>query len=79
MKTHEPNPDSREPLLSRATLTAVATAALTLLVSFGLPITEAQQAAILGFIAVAGPLGLAWWARRHTWSGRAVADAAKRR
>ncbi len=57
-----------EPVVTRAIVVAAVTAALTLLVSFGVPISDAQQTAILGFIAVVAPLVLAALARRKTFS-----------
>lgn len=47
---------SGEPALLQATATAVVAAAISLLVSFGLPITDEQQNAILSFVAVIAPL-----------------------
>lgn len=47
---------SGEPALLQATATAVVAAAIGLLVSFGLPITDEQQNAILSFVAVIAPL-----------------------
>lgn len=45
-----------EPSVIAGTATAVVTAALALLVSFGLGLTDDQQKAILGFVAVVAPL-----------------------
>ena len=47
---------NREPLITAATITAAVTAVITLLVAFGVPLTPEQQTAILGVVAVAGPL-----------------------
>ena len=54
-----------EPLVTRASVTAVAAAVVALAVSFGLDLTAAQQAAITAVVAAAAPLAAAWWARRH--------------
>lgn len=45
-----------EPSVLAGTATAVVTAALALLVSFGLGLTDDQQKAILGFVAVVAPI-----------------------
>lgn len=45
-----------EPALTVATLTALATAMIGLLVAFGVDISDAQRDAILGFIAAAFPI-----------------------
>ncbi|MBT0771827.1 hypothetical protein KIH74_22995 [Kineosporia sp. J2-2] len=47
---------TREPLITRAGLTSAVTAVIALLTAYGLDITDDQQAAILGIIAVAAPL-----------------------
>ncbi len=61
-----------EPLVNRALVVAVVTAGLALLVSFGVPLNDAQQSAILAFIGVVAPLVLAVLARRHTFSPATV-------
>ena len=48
-----------EPLVTLASITAAATALLALLVAFGIPITQEQQIAILGVVAVAAPFVVA--------------------
>lgn len=53
----------REPLVSTGVATAAVTAILTLLVAFGLSITDDQQSAILGVVAVLGPLVAVAFAR----------------
>jgi len=55
---------SGEPALVQGTATAVVAAAIGLLVSFGLPITDEQQQAILTFVAIVGPLVAALLIRR---------------
>lgn len=47
---------TNEPLVTRATIVAVVTAVLTLLVEFKVDLTGGQQAAILGVAAVVAPL-----------------------
>lgn len=54
-----------EPLLSRASIVTVATALIGVLVAWGLPLDNTQQAAVLYAIGLLAPLALAWWARRH--------------
>lgn len=53
-----------EPLAIRAVAVAVGAAVLAAAVSFGVTLTDAQQSAILGVVAVVAPLAAAWWARR---------------
>jgi uncharacterized membrane protein len=53
-----------EPLITVASLVAIATAAIALLVAFGVDLDENQQKAILGFVAVLAPLAVAGIARR---------------
>lgn len=55
---------STEPALTIGSFTALAAAAITLLVAFGVTITEDQQTAILGFVAVAGPILTGFLTRR---------------
>lgn len=52
-----------EPLVTLASITAGATALLALLVAFGIPITQEQQIAILGVVAVAAPFVVAFAGR----------------
>jgi lysylphosphatidylglycerol synthetase-like protein (DUF2156 family) len=76
----EPNPDSTEPLITASVLTAAATAAVALLVAFGLHLTPEQSAAIVGVVSVLAPLVVALIARRKVYSPATVARllAAKR-
>ncbi len=46
----------REPAITVGTISAAGAAILTLLVAFGLDITEEQQTAILGVVAAVGPI-----------------------
>lgn len=54
-----------EPAITIGTVTAAVSAALALLVTFGVPLTEGQTAAILGVIAAVGPIVAAVWTRRR--------------
>lgn len=73
-RTLEVDTGSGEPLLSRAAITAAVAAALSLLVSFGVDLTPAQQAAVTAVALIVVPLLAAWWARRKTWSGKTVGE-----
>ena len=50
---------TREPLVTVASVTAGVTAVLALLVALGIPLTDAQQTAILAVVAVVAPLAVA--------------------
>lgn len=78
--TQIPSPESAasEPLFTVGVLTAAVTTVLALLVAFGLPISDDQQAAILGVVAVAGPLVVAALARGRVFSPATVARLASR-
>lgn len=54
-----------EPLVTLASITAGATALLALLVAFGIPITQEQQVAILGVVAVVAPFVVAVFGRNQ--------------
>lgn len=54
-----------EPVVTVASITAAVAAALTLVVSFGLPLTQEQQTAILGVAAVVAPLVAAYFQRKR--------------
>jgi len=54
---------NKEPLLTVASVTAFTVAAIALLVSFGIPVSDAQSQAILGVVAVVAPLVVAGVAR----------------
>lgn len=54
-----------EPLRGRALYTSLAGAIVGAAVSFGLPLTDAQQGAVVVLLALAAPQVVAWWARRH--------------
>lgn len=61
---HEESPMTSEPVLTVASITALATAVLGALVAFGVNLTEAQTTAVLGVVAVAAPLVVGLVARR---------------
>lgn len=69
-----PDEDVREPVWSAGALTATVTAILALVVAFGLPLTAAQEAAILGVAAVVAPLVAAWAGRRRAYAPATVAQ-----
>lgn len=50
-----PNPNSREPLLSRAIVAAVVAEVVTLAVSFGLPLSDAQQKGVTALAVLVIP------------------------
>ncbi len=54
---------NREPVLKAGVAGTVVAAILTLLTSFGLDITDDQQSAVLGFVAVVFPLVVALFVR----------------
>lgn len=69
----DPQPGTaEEPLLNVGVLTATATAVLALLVSFGLPISDTQQTAILGVVAVAAPILVAALGRARVYAPATV-------
>lgn len=53
-----------EPAITVGSITAVVAALLALLVAFGLPLSNDQQQAILGFVSVAAPVVAAVLIRR---------------
>lgn len=81
----DPEPtDSKpaEPLLAVGLFTALLVAAFGLLISFGVPLSDSQQSAILGLVAAAAPLITALIGRLRVYSPRTVArllDEARRR
>lgn len=61
-----------EPVLTAATVVTVVTALLAAAVAFGLPVTDDQQAALLGAVAVVAPVILAIIARNRAWAPATV-------
>ncbi len=73
-----PKPDApTEPVLETASIVTVATAILSLIAAFGLPISDDLQAAILGAIAVVAPVVLGLIARNRAWSPRSAGALAR--
>lgn len=70
--TVTPNPGSSEPLWSVGGITAAVTALLGVVTAFGLPLTEAQQAAVLGLAAVLAPLTVALVGRARVYAPATV-------
>ena len=54
---------SREPLLTKASWTALVMAVIAVAVAFGLPLTDEQQKALIGLAGVLAPIAAAVWAR----------------
>ena len=59
------NPVTTEPVITASVIQSLVAAVLTLLTSFGVAITGDQRVAILGVFAIAAPLAVGWWTRRH--------------
>lgn len=78
MSEHVPNPEDREPLRRPATWTALATAVVTIVAGYGLPVPDDARPGIIALAAVAGPLAVWAWGRRRAWSGASVADVVTR-
>lgn len=70
----DPTDQETEPLLYRALATAAVTAIVDALVAFGVPVTPAQAAAIIGVINVAAIVVLAVRVRRIVFSPATVAS-----
>lgn len=66
-----------EPVITVGGLGAAAAAILALLVAFGIPLSDDQQTAILGVVAVLAPLVVAYVARRYVTANSAVVEQAK--
>jgi hypothetical protein len=63
----------KEPLLTVGTVVGVGAAAVTLAVAFGLKLSDTQQSAVLGLLAVLAPFVVAWLARGRVYSPNSVA------
>ena len=72
-----------EPLAKVGGITALVTAVIALLVSFGLHLTHAQVIAILGVVSVLAPIVTTVWGRLKVWSPAsaraAILEAGKHR
>lgn len=69
----EPDPESREPVLPRVSLTAATALVLAVGARFGLPINEALAEVVAAALLLAAPVVGGWWARSKAWSGATVA------
>lgn len=69
-----PDEQSKEPALTVGAITAAVTAVLALVTEFVVPLTDKQQAVILGAAVVLVPIAQAVWTRRKVWSPAKVAD-----
>lgn len=63
-----------EPLISISSIVAGATAIIALLVAFGVPLTEDQKVAILGFVGVLAPVIVALVTRGRVTPNAAVVE-----
>lgn len=63
-----------EPLVGVAAFSAFVVAAIALLVSFGVHVSDGQRLAIVGVIATGAPIVTVLWARRRVFSPRTVAQ-----
>ncbi|SCL21527.1 hypothetical protein [Micromonospora inyonensis] len=68
-----PASQSTEPLWTVGGITAAVTATLALLVAFGLEVTDEQETAILGVVAVVAPLIVTAVARGRVYAPATVA------
>jgi hypothetical protein len=78
-QTPLPTSEASEPLVTVGGITAAATAVIGLLVAFGLPVTDDQQAAILGVVAVLAPLAVALIGRSRVFAPATVRRLLARR
>lgn len=74
-----PDPTATEPALTVGAVTGFVTALLGLAVAFGLPVTDGQQAAILGITATLAPLVAAWFIRSRVYAPATVARLLRQR
>lgn len=68
-----PDPTSAEPALKIGLVTAAAGAVLTLLVAFGVHLSQAQSEAIMGAIVTISPIVCALLIRRKVYAPATVA------
>lgn len=69
---------NQEPARIIASITAAVTAVIALLVAYGLDISQEQQAAILGVVAVVAPLIAGIIIRNNVYSPQSTQDVAER-
>jgi hypothetical protein len=68
-----PPPDApKEPLVSVGAIVTVVTAAIGALVAFGLKLSDDQQSALLGLVAVLAPIVVALWGRARVFAPATV-------
>lgn len=65
---------AREPLITVSTITTMVAAVVSLLVAFKVPLSEQQQTAILGVVAVAAPLAVGLLARSQVTPNAKVVE-----
>lgn len=63
-----------KPILTTTVITALVSAILVLLTAFGVPITEDQQSAINGVVAIVAPLVIGLVAYLRTTDNKAVVE-----
>lgn len=73
MSVSKPDPDSTNPALSVAGVAAAVGAVLTLIMAFGVDLSEAQVKAILGVVLIAGPVVLGVITRGKVYAPATVA------
>lgn len=78
-QTQTPSSTSTEPALSVGGVAAAVGALLTLLIAFGVDLSEAQTEAILGVVLIAGPVVLAAITRGRVYAPASVARLLRRR
>lgn len=61
-----------EPAITVASITAAVTAILALLVAYGFDVSDEQQQAILGIVAVAAPIIVGIVTRQNVWAPASV-------
>lgn len=69
----DPDPNSREPLLSVGFIVTAVTVVLDLLVIFGVHLPDATRTTVLTATTLAAPLIVAVWGRRKVFSPATVA------
>lgn len=79
MTTELPPPNApQEPLLTVGAVTAIAAAAVSTAVAFGLNLSDAQQTALLALVGVVAPVVVALWGRSKVYAPATVRAMLKR-
>lgn len=73
MTVNNPDPNSTNPALTVGVIGAAVGAVLTLLIAFGVDLTEDQTTAILGVVSTVGPILLAVITREQVYAPATVA------